>query len=141
MAYRRSSAAHRPRTDLLAIIRIVAGIWILWHGKEVFISEWFDKQIIVWGSEGYGFSKPVLMVYGIKICEMLFGLFLILGFFTRFAALILLVTTGMLVTLEYKWHVFPYEKGELSFFYCLIWLVFIFVGGGKFSLDRKFFGW
>lgn len=31
-----------PQVNLLFIVRIIVGLWMLWYGKDVFIEEWFE---------------------------------------------------------------------------------------------------
>ena len=112
---------------------------MMWYGKDVFIREWFEPRAISWGEGGYGFSNPVLMLYISKISEIVFGLFFTLGFLTRFSSLSLLVVMTVAVSVGQNWQIFPYDKGEITFFYWLFFLVFAIVGGGKYSLDHLLF--
>lgn len=124
-----------PKTDLLFFVRVIVGLWMMWYGKDVFIDEWFAERKVTWGVTGYGFSNPELMLYLSKISEIIFGLLLVLGLYTRFASLALLVIMSVAVGLGQRFQIFPYDKGEITFFYWLFCLVFLFVGGGRFSID------
>ncbi|ASW75597.1 DoxX family protein [Chryseobacterium piperi] len=128
-----------PKTDLLVIVRIIVGCWIAWYGKDVFISEWFEKARVGFGETGLGFSNPELMLYLAKGSELIFGIFLVLGLLTRLSSAILLVVLSVAVTLGQNWKIFPYDQGEITFFYWLFFVVFLIVGGGRFSLDALLF--
>lgn len=128
-----------PQVNLLFIVRIIVGLWMLWYGKDVFIEEWFEIRKVSWGEGGYGFSNPVLMLYLSKISEIIFGLFLALGLLTRFSSFALLIIMTVAISVGQNWNIFPYDKGEITFFYWLFCLVFLLIGGGKYSLDYLFF--
>lgn len=127
-----------PKTDALFIIRIIIGLWICWYGKDVFIPEWFQGRLISWKEE-YGFSNPALMLYLSKGSEFFFGILLALGFLTRIGSFVLFVVMTVAVVIGQSGHIFPYAKGEVTFFYWLFFLIFLFLGGGKYSLDSLIF--
>lgn len=128
----------KPQTNPLAIVRIVVGLWIMWYGKDVFIDEWFQQRLVSW-KEDLGFSNPALMLYLAKGSEFVFGFLFALGFFTRLSSFVLFIVLSVAWILGQDMQIFPYDKGEITFFYWLFFLVFIFVGGGKYSLDSRFF--
>lgn len=126
------------KTDVLFIIRIIVGLWIFWYGKDVFKPEWFQARLISW-KEDYGFSNPALMLYLSKGSEFFFGILFALGFLTRISSFVLLIVMSVAVVVGQSGHVFPYDKGEVTFFYWLFFLIFLFLGGGKYSLDNVIF--
>lgn len=79
------------------------------------------------------------MLYLSKISEIIFGLFLALGLLTRFSSFALLIIMTVAISVGQNWNIFPYDKGEITFFYWLFCLVFLLIGGGKYSLDYLFF--
>lgn len=129
----------KPNTNALVIIRVIVGLWMMWYGKDVFNAEWFAIRKTSWGEGGLGFSNPVLMLYLSKTSEIIFGLFLALGFLTRFSAFALLIIMSVAVAIGQSFQIFPYGKGEITFFYWLFSLVFLAIGGGKYSLDHLLF--
>ncbi len=128
-----------PKTDLLVFIRIIVGLWIAWYGKDVFNEVWFESRRISWGEHGLGFSNPELILYLSKGSELIFGILLALGLMTRVSSTILMIILTGAVSIGQNWQIFPYDKGEIAFFYWLFFVVFIIVGGGRFSLDRLLF--
>ena len=129
----------KPKVNPLFIIRIIVGLWMFWYGKDVFNNNWFETRKVSWGEDGLGFSNPVFMLYLSKISEIIFGLFLAFGFLTRLSSLVILVIMTVAIILSHQFQILPYDKGEIAFFYWLFSLVFIFTGGGKFSLDHLLF--
>jgi len=126
------------KTDILFIIRIIVGLWIFWYGKDVFKPEWFHGRLIMWKRD-YPFSNTILMLYLSKGAECFLGLTLALGFLTRIGSFVLLFVMSVAVIIGQRWHVFPYDKGEITLFYWLFFLTFLFLGGGKYSLDSLIF--
>ncbi len=61
---------------------------------------------------------------------------LIVGFFTRFAALMLAVTMGVAFFLQHKMALSGAASGELAFIYLAGFLAILFAGGGKFAFER-----
>ncbi|WP_443946727.1 DoxX family protein [Pedobacter sp. AW1-32] len=128
-----------PQNDYLVLVRVIVGLWIMWYGKDVLVPEWYALRLEQWGPSGLGFSNPAFMLYLSKGSEMLFGFLLTIGLFTRFASLVLLFVMSVAVGLGQGWAIFPYDKGEITFFYWLFFIVFLLVGGGKYSFDNLIF--
>ena len=118
--------------DVLGIIRIIAGILILNHGKMV-----FDHTIMndMAGSlsKDLGMPFPMLMAYLAKGAEFFGGIFLALGLFTRFASIPLIIT--MAVAAFGAHHGQISGEGEHAFLFLLIFAAFFFIGSGKWSVD------
>ena len=111
------------------VLRIVAGVFILSHGfgkvnafPELFFS--FPDPLGI----GSGLSLS-LAVFAEFIC----ALFFIVGLFTRFAALNLLIT--MLVAGLIFHALDPFAKKELALLYAVVFFYFTVVGGNTYSLD------
>ena len=119
----------------LTFIRIVVGLFLVYHGWEIFdaakIEEYAQWDAIK------KFSSPLIIAYFGKCSELVAGILLTLGLFTRFACLI---TAGTMLYITFFigngriW----YEE-QHPFLFVLLALVFIFTGGGKYSLDAKLF--
>jgi putative oxidoreductase len=82
-------------------------------------------------------SSGKTMVYAGKASEFISGILLVLGLFTRIAALLVIGTLGYIS--------FFLGNGEIwmdaqhPFLFVLFGVVFLFVGGGKLSLDNLIF--
>ena len=115
----------------LAVIRIIVGMFMVYHGWEV-----FDRAAM----QGYAgwdqfksMSSPALMVYLGKGAELLAGLLLAAGCLTRLAALALILT--MLYISFFVGHGKIWYDDQHPFLFVLLGLVFIFSGPGSWSID------
>ncbi|GAB1654033.1 DoxX family protein [Mannheimia haemolytica] len=119
------------------ITRVVAGYMFLLHGTAKF----FEFPMSMTNGNG---SVPLASIYGVGgILEIVGGIFFILGLFTRQTAFIL---SGMMAYAFFIAHgaqgnvLLPLlNGGELAGVYSVLFLTYIFIGGGKYSLDAKFF--
>jgi putative oxidoreductase len=115
----------------LALIRIIVGLFMVYHGWEV-----FDRATMQ-GYAGWdqfkGLSSPALMVYLGKGAELVAGLLLTAGCLTRLAALVLIVT--MLYISFFVGHGKIWYDDQHPFLFVLLGLVFIFSGPGSWSID------
>jgi putative oxidoreductase len=116
---------------LLGIVRILLGLLYMQHG----LSKYF----------GFPAAAPqdfqVFSLMGLAgVIETIGGLMVVLGFYTRWAALI--VSGEMAVAyfiVRHRWSVsfFPaVNGGQLEAVYSLFFFTFFLVGGGAWSLDR-----
>ncbi|HHW7507542.1 TPA: DoxX family protein [Mannheimia haemolytica] len=119
------------------ITRVVAGYMFLLHGTAKF----FEFPMSMTNGNG---SVPLASIYGVGgILEIVGGIFFILGLFTRQTAFIL---SGMMAYAFFIVHgmhgnvLLPLlNGGELAGVYSVLFLTYIFIGGGKYSLDAKLF--
>ncbi|AGI31640.1 TPA: DoxX family protein [Mannheimia haemolytica] len=119
------------------ITRVVAGYMFLLHGTAKF----FEFPMSMTNGNG---SVPLASIYGVGgILEIVGGIFFILGLFTRQTAFIL---SGMMAYAFFIAHgaqgnvLLPLlNGGELAGVYSVLFLTYIFIGGGKYSLDAKLF--
>lgn len=115
---------------LLSVLRIIAALLFLSHGTGKLLGfphvPMFDGVTI--GS-----------LYGVAgIIEIVGGVLLALGLFTRPVAFIL---SGQMAVAYFLAHApqnfFPIlNGGELAILYCFLFLYFVVVGGGAWSLDK-----
>jgi putative oxidoreductase len=119
-----------------AFIRIVSGALMIYHGLEVFNG---DKM------SGYGnwlrdlrFPVPVAMAWLGKGSELVGGILLAVGLFTRTAALLLTIT--MLVVCFGLGNGRIFTDDQHPFLFALLTAIFFFTGGGKWSIDHLIFG-
>lgn len=116
----------------LALIRIVVGYFMIYHGWEIF-SEEKMKPYFEW-DVFKRFSSPSLIVYTGKTAELVAGIFLMIGLFTRLASLVLIFT--MLYITFFVGHGKVWYEDQHPFLFVLLGLVFFFTGSGKLSVDQ-----
>ncbi len=114
----------------LALLRIFAGISLAFaHG--------FGKvppgEGLVTGAANLGFPTPTFFAWAAGMSEFLGGIFLALGFLTRWAGFFIAVV--MLVAILGVHAADPYQRKELAFMYLFVALAFMIKGAGDWSLD------
>src|SRR5690606_25457646 len=116
---------------MLSILRIVAGYCLLWHGTSKFFG--FPGHAI----DGMG----IFSMMGIAaLIELIGGILLFIGLFTRGAAFI---ASGFCAAAYFIGHVatngmllFPMMNGgEAAVLYCFVFLYIFFAGPGPWSVD------
>jgi putative oxidoreductase len=117
------------------IIRVITGIMIARYGLEVFNTNKMDGNV-AWLKDIH-FPVPVFMAYVGKCAELIGGIFLIFGLFTRFAAILLIIDMLVIIFIMGKGNIFGDE--ELPFLLMTLFICFLFRGGGELSLDHLFF--
>ncbi|MNX79085.1 putative oxidoreductase MhqP [compost metagenome] len=122
------------------IVRVTFGLLLMTHGyPKLFgvtpqggrVIEGFAKNMV----EPLGFPAPLFFAHLAALAEFLGGLCIALGLFTPIAALAAAGT--MLVAIRH--HVGqgdPLKVFELTLIYFAISLGAVFIGGGRYSLDR-----
>lgn len=111
-----------------ALLRIVTGFLFLWHGTQKL----------------FGFPAPTRegtpewILYGAGSIELLGGVLVMIGLFTRPAAF---VCSGTMAVAYWYAHGlqawFPLNNGgELAALYCFVFLYIATRGGGAWSVDR-----
>ncbi|MEL6392709.1 MAG: DoxX family protein [Bacteroidota bacterium] len=120
-----------PNPDLhigLDIIRIITGGIIISFGIEIFDPEQMNGYTQWLGDVGMPF--PEIMAYIGKISEIGCGALLLVGLFTRFSAIPLIITMFVVN--------FIMLDGSIrtqSFYLLLLFSCYLFLGGGRLSLD------
>lgn len=126
----------RPVAFLIA--RVLVAYMFLLHGT----AKLFEFPMSMTGGNG---AVPLLSLFGAAaILEVVGGILIILGLFTRPVAFLL---SGQMAYAYFFFHaakegntLLPIlNKGELAAVYSLFFLLLVFVGAGKISLDHKFF--
>lgn len=118
----------------LALLRIVTALLFIEHGTQKF----FDFPST--GRPGpAGGLPPLIMLAG--AIELIGGLLLLLGLFTRYAAF---VAAGEVAVIFWVFEVprsgsiFPaINHGEVAVLFCFIFLYIFFAGPGAWSLDKR----
>lgn len=121
-------AAWSPR--MLSVLRIVSGLIFLLHGTQ--------KHFAFPPREGPGPDLMSQMGVGGGI-EIVAGLLILLGLFTRPAAFI---ASGMMAVAYWQFHapssLFPtLNGGDAAILYCFVFLYLVFAGPGPWSLDAR----
>ncbi|MGH7090923.1 MAG: DoxX family protein [Stellaceae bacterium] len=113
---------------VLSLVRFVFGLLFLQHG----LSKWFGFPA------PYHHLTPLLVVA--SIIEVVGSVLVILGLFTRPAALIMSGEMAIAYFMEHLPHSpFPLvNHGGPAIMFCFFFLYLVFAGGGEYSLDRLF---
>lgn len=120
----------RPyRDQLLSLLRFMAGLLLLQHGTTKYLN-------IPVGPMNN--MNPATMSGVAGIIELIGGVLLVIGLFTRPVAFI---TSGMLAVAYFYAHAprgfYPIlNGGELAALYCFVFLYLASAGGGAWSVDR-----
>jgi putative oxidoreductase len=124
----------QAREKGLAVVRIIVGALMIYHGQEVFDADLMSSYL-EW--DVFKFPQARLMVYMGKSTEFVAGVSLFLGLFTRVGAFL---TLGALsyVTFFVGGGRFWYED-QHPFLFALFGLLFLFTGPGAWSIDHLIF--
>ncbi|HEX2605971.1 MAG TPA: DoxX family membrane protein [Flavisolibacter sp.] len=122
------------RNEGLALIRIITGLFMAYHGWEVFDRE---KMLTYMTWDQFRTPASSLLVYTGKSVELVAGVLLALGLLTRVAALMLALT--MLYISFFVGGGKIWYEDQHPFLFVLLALVFLFTGPSRYSLDQLFF--
>jgi putative oxidoreductase len=119
----------------LAALRIMSGLLFLAHGTQKFF------HFPAGDMAGSGWALDQAGAFA-GIIELVTGLLIALGLFTRPAAL---VASGTMAVAYFMAHApqnfFPVNNmGDAAVLYCFVFLYFVFAGPGRFSLDETLRG-
>ena len=119
----------------LALTRMVVGLFLVYHGWEV----WDGGKMSDYGKwlTELGFPAPSVMAYLGKGAELLCGVLLTLGLLTRPAALLLGITMAGICFGMGKGRIFM--EDQHPFLFVLFAFLFLFAGPGSWSLDTRLF--
>ncbi len=119
-------------TDIaLLIIRVASGAMMLTHGIPKLLN--FSQRMHSFG-DPYHIGSPAslaLAVFAEVICSVL----LIVGYFSRFSTIPLIITMATVIFLVHWGD--PFGKKELPLLYLASFLTIFFAGPGKYSIDEK----
>jgi putative oxidoreductase len=115
--------------QLLSVLRIMSGLLVLQHGTTKFLD--FPPGPM-------NDASPLTMSGAAGLIELVCGVLVVVGLFTRPAAFIL---SGMTAIAYFYAHAgesfFPIlNHGELAVLYCFVFLYLAAAGGGPWSIDR-----
>jgi len=114
---------------LYAIFRIAIGFTFFWHGSQKLLN--FPPS---------GHEIPGFILYISGPIELIGGLFILLGLFTKYAAFL---SSGLMAFAYWMVHgtqaLLPIQnQGELAFVYCFAFLFIAAKGSGVWALDNLF---
>lgn len=113
----------------------------LWLGLSMaLLHGWGKLSSLVAGTSKFpdilGIGATPALVLAI-FAEFLCSLFLIVGLWTRLAALMLVVTMSVAFFMAHGAKLSGQGSGELPFVYLAGYMVLLLAGAGKFSVDKK----
>jgi putative oxidoreductase len=132
---RSSSVFPLWQTAGLTLLRMIVGIFMIYHGREIFIASKMDDYL-QWDMFKNSSSGKLLVYIG-KGAELAGGILLLIGLFTRIAALILIGTMSYISF--FVGHGKIWDDDQHPFLFVLLAMVFLFIGGGRFSIDYLLF--
>ena len=113
----------------LAVLRIVTAILFILHGTQKII-----------GFPASDMTPPLMSLFGAAgLIEIIAGLLILVGFFTRPAAFI---AAGEMAVAYWMVHapgsVFPaLNQGDAAILFCSVFLYLVFSGPGAWSVNKK----
>ncbi len=119
----------------LVALRILTGLLIAYHGADIF-KRTAMEEVLTWDVIK-ALPAPEPMVYLGKGIELLAGICLVLGLFTRAAALFMAINM-LFICFKIGNGRFYYEDGY-PFLFALLALIFFFLGPVKWGLDFVIF--
>lgn len=122
--------------NAIALVRIIIGAFMLYHGAEIFSHEKMD------GYEKFlkndiKMNNPVFMSYLGKTLELIAGTMLVAGLFTRAGALLMAGAMSFITFRIGDGRI--YMEEQHPFMFVLFAIIFFFDGGKKWSLDQLLF--
>ncbi|MDQ3246414.1 MAG: DoxX family protein [Pseudomonadota bacterium] len=121
----------RFEPQLLAVLRIVTGLLFLEHGTQKFLSIPPGE----YAGMGWSFDNPGAFA---GIIELVCGLLVALGLFTRPAAFLASGTMAVAYWIAHApQNVFPVNNmGDSAILFCFVFLYLVAAGPGAWSIDR-----
>ena len=119
------------------VLRVAVGFLMLFHGIDKLING-------VGGLDGMftSIGLPGIFAYGVYVGEVLAPIMLLIGFRVKIAAVLVAGTMVVAILMAHIEDIFALnEHGawaiELQMFYILASLAILFLGSGKYSIDKK----
>ena len=121
-----ASFMQRFNGETYALLRIVTGLLLLWHGTQK-----------LFGFPQAAPDAPAFILYGAGPIELVGGTLVAVGLFTRWAAFL---CSGLMAAAYWMAHgpkhLFPLiNGGELAVLYCFVFLFIAANGAGMWSAD------
>lgn len=83
-----------------------------------------------------GFPMPEVFAWAASLSELVGGILLAIGLSTRPAAFFIACTMGVAGFVRHASD--PFATAEKAFLFLAIAIAFVFIGGGKYALDRRY---
>ncbi len=131
-------AVYLNQPDLAKLIlRLMVGVLMLLHGVHKIL-----HGVAFIEGKFSAIGLPAVLAYSVFIGEIIAPIFLIIGFKTRLASVIIIFTMVIAVLLAYPTQWLALTKVgalflEVQYLYIFSALAVIFLGPGRFSIDRK----
>ena len=119
----------------LTFIRLAVGFFMIYHGWEIFNEEKMNEYLR-WDVFKNSQERKILVYVG-KAAELISGLLLFVGLFTRVASMLMAGT--MLYVSIFVGHGKIWYEDQHPFLFVLLGFVSFFTGGGKWSIDNLLF--
>lgn len=120
--------------QIIGSLRILVGLFMIYHGLEV-----FDSTLMQEYSNWDAFKSDVgyYLVYLGKATELISGVSLFLGLFTRVGALLLIFALSYIAFIFGQGRIW-YEE-QHPFLFVMFGVLYLFHGPGSWSLDKFLF--
>lgn len=114
----------------LLLLRIGIGLGLIYHGSGKLFG---DMAGFVEGVARMGFPLPALFAWAAALSEFLGGIGILLGLFTRSAAIFVGCTMFTAAFIRHADD--PFSHKEKALLYLLVALAFLIMGSGRISID------
>ena len=123
----------------LLLLRIVLGIVFFVHGTQKVFGWFGGSGLEKWGDYLSTFSSPKHLSPLIAIAELLFGITILVGVFTKISSLVAFVFMIFAIFLAHYKNGFFVNKGgyEYALVLAVASLVLFFTNAGKYSIDHQ----
>ena len=117
----------------LLILRVGAGLGLATHGYQAIFVSGID------GFAGYldqlGFPLPLVMAWAAKLAELVGGVLVAIGWFSRIAAFFAATTMAVAILTAHLGD--PFKDWELASLYLAAMVTVMLVGPGEMSIDGR----
>ena len=121
--------------DPMSLLRVWLGIAFIIHGLPGIFSAGYMDGFTAY-METLDMPMPALMAYLSKGAELICGILLLLGLFTRYAALIILIDMLVATFMAMRGDIFADYQAQISFTYLVIALALFLSKPTSYSLDQ-----
>ncbi len=117
----------------LLILRVLTGLFMASHGYGKIFTEGRMEQFTE-GVAEMGFPLPIVFAWSAALSELLGGLLLAAGLFTRYAAFLIFCTMTVAAFIAHGDD--PFSVKEKALLFWTISLAVMFLGAGQYAVDR-----
>lgn len=116
----------------ISIARVITGLLLIFHGFQIFKPNDMEGYSDWLSSIGIPFS--IFAAYAGKLIELIGGLFLVLGLFTRISSAIIMAAFLFITIILGEAKIL--SDAQYPFLFALLAFIFFCIGPGKWSLDQ-----